>query len=153
VTILVERATVADAELVSAVRRLLPQLSESAGVPEASDLETIVTSPATTLLVARADRGEPIVGMLTLVAFRQVTGVRAWIEDVVVDEAARRLGAGRALVERAVELAQDAGATTIDLTSRPSRASARQLYESLGFEQRTTTVFRYSLEAGGAEPE
>ena len=99
VTIRVERVVVADAEVVAAVRRLVPQLSETAAEPEANDVETVVTSPATTLLVARDDEG-PIVGMLTLALFRLPSGVRAWIEDVVVDESARRLGAGRALVER-----------------------------------------------------
>jgi GNAT superfamily N-acetyltransferase len=148
VTIRVERAVVADAEIVAAVRRLLPQLSETAPEPEANDVETVVTAPATTLLVARDDEG-PIVGMLTLAMFRLPSGVRAWIEDVVVDESARRLGTGRALVEVALELAADAGATRVDLTSRPSRDSARRLYETMGFEERTTTVYRRPLEPPG----
>jgi ribosomal protein S18 acetylase RimI-like enzyme len=141
VTLSVERVVVADPELVAAVRRLLPQLSETAEPPEAYDLESIVTSPATTMLVAR-DEGRAIVGMLTLALFRLPSGVRAWIEDVVVDESARRLGAGRALVEAALALAVDSGAERVDLTSRPSRDSARRLYETMGFEERTTTVFR-----------
>jgi len=140
----VERAVVADAELVAAVRRLLPQLSETALPPEAYDLESIVTSPATSIFVAR-DAEREIVGMLTLALFRLPSGVRAWIEDVVVDEAARRLGAGRALVEAALALAADSGAVTVDLTSRPSRESARRLYETMGFEERTTMVFRRRL--------
>jgi ribosomal protein S18 acetylase RimI-like enzyme len=148
VTIRVERAVVADAEIVAAVRRLLPQLSETAPEPEANDVEAVVTAPATTLLVARDDEG-PIVGMLTLAMFRLPSGVRAWIEDVVVDESARRLGTGRALVEVALELAADAGATRVDLTSRPSRDSARRLYETMGFEERTTTVYRRPLEPPG----
>jgi ribosomal protein S18 acetylase RimI-like enzyme len=144
VTVRVERVVVADPEVVAAVQRLLPQLSENAPVPEAYDVETVVTSTATTLLVARDDDGS-IVGMLTLAIFRLPSGLRAWIEDVVVDEAARRIGAGRALVEKATELARESGAHRIDLTSRPSRESARQLYESMGFEERSTSVFRRQL--------
>ena len=140
----VEQAVVADAELVAAARRLLPQLSSTAPPPEANDLETVVTSQATTLLVARDAAGE-VLGILTLVTYRIPTGVRAWIEDVVVDEDARRLGAGRALVERAIELAVDAGARFVDLTSRPERESAHRLYETMGFEERTTTVYRRQL--------
>jgi ribosomal protein S18 acetylase RimI-like enzyme len=140
----VEQVVVADGEVVAAVRRLLPQLSENASEPEANDVETVVNAPATTLFVARDDGGR-IVGMLTLAAFRLPSGVRAWIEDVVVDEDARRSGAGRALVEAAVELAREAGATNVDLTSRPSRESARRLYETMGFEERSTTVFRKPL--------
>jgi ribosomal protein S18 acetylase RimI-like enzyme len=144
VTLSVERVVVADPEIVAAVRRLLPQLSDTAPPPEAYDLESIVTSPATTMLIARDD-DRSIVGMLTLALFRRPSGVRAWIEDVVVDESARRLGAGRTLVEAALSLAADAGAEKVDLTSRPSRDSARRLYETMGFEERTTTVFRRHL--------
>lgn len=143
-TVRVERAVVADPELVAAVRALVPQLSESAPAPEANDVETVVTSPATSLLVARDEAGR-VLGMLTLATFRIPTGVRAWIEDVVVDEGARGEGVGRALVVAAVELAVDAGAKTVDLTSRPQRESAHRLYRSLGFEERTTTVYRRLL--------
>lgn len=142
-SVVVEVVAVADPEVVAAVQRLVPQLSQTASIPTAYDVETVVGAPATTLLVARTD--EAIVGMLTLAVFRIPTGVRAWIEDVVVDEGVRRLGAGRALVERAVELAGEAGATTVDLTSRPSRGAAHALYGELGFEQRTTTVYRREL--------
>jgi len=135
---------VADPELVAAVRKLVPQLSERAEEPEANDLETVVNAPATTVFVARDDTGA-IVGMTTLATFRLVTGVRAWIEDVVVDEDARRLGAGRALVEAAVTLAREVGAEQVDLTSRPTRESARRLYDAMGFEERQTTVYRKSL--------
>jgi ribosomal protein S18 acetylase RimI-like enzyme len=144
VTLSIERVVVADPELLAAVRRLLPQLSETAEPPEAYDLESIVTSPATTMYVARDDN-KSIVGILTLALFRLPSGVRAWIEDVVVDESARRLGAGRALVEAALALAIGSGADKVDLTSRPSRDSARRLYETMGFEERTTTVFRRNL--------
>jgi ribosomal protein S18 acetylase RimI-like enzyme len=90
--------------------------------------------------VARVD-GE-IVGALTLVMFPIPTGLRAWIEDVVVDEAARGQGAGAALTREAVRLAQADGARTVDLTSRPSRQAANRLYERLGFQVRDSTVYR-----------
>ena len=51
-----------------------------------------MASPATDLFIA-IDDGGTIVGMATLVTFRIPTGLRAWIEDVVVDEAGR--GPGR----------------------------------------------------------
>ena len=88
-----------------------------------------------------------IVGALTLVLFRIPTGVRAWIEDVVVDSEARGLGVGRALNEAALDRARDAGATTVDLTSRPSREAANRLYQRIGFVQRSTNVYRFDLSA------
>lgn len=140
--------TVADAvtpDLVAAVTRLLPQLSSSAPPPTPSQVEEIVTSPATQLLVARV-HGE-IVGALTLVVFRIPSGVRAWIEDVVVDEATRGQGVGDALNREALRLAAEQGAKTVELTSRPSREAANRLYQRLGFKVRDTNVYRYELEA------
>ena len=88
-----------------------------------------------------------IVGMLTLVVFRIPTGVRAWIEDVVVDSAVGRRGVGEALTRAALDLAGTCGALTVDLTSRPSREAANRLYQKVGFEPRETNVYRYRLQA------
>ena len=145
--ITVEAAVTADPELYGAVVRLLPQLSGSAAPPTAYDLETIIESPATTLFVAR-DRAARIVGMLTLAVFKAPSGVRAWIEDVVVDGAARGAGAGAALVRAAVDFAATKGARTVDLTSRPDREAANRLYVREGFAARRTNVYRYSAEPG-----
>ena len=132
-------------ELVKAFGRLLPQLSRSAEPLDAAAIDTLVAWQGNTLLVARAE-GE-IVGALTLVMFPIPTGTRAWIEDVVVDEAARGQGVGAVLTREAVRLARAKGARTVDLTSRPSRAAANRLYERLGFELRDSKVYRL-VEAG-----
>ncbi len=135
-----------DDELVAAFARLTPQLSSSSPAPGADQLAAIVASPATVLFVARdIDSGE-IVGSLTLALFRIPTGMRAWIEDVVVDETARGKGVARALNQAALDRARREGARTVDLTSRPSRDVANKLYKRIGFEQRETNVYRYSLE-------
>lgn len=130
-------------ELVDAFARLIPQLSSSNPAPDADALGVICASPASHLLVAR-DAGGAIVGSLTLVVFPIPTGLRAWIEDVVVDESARGSGVGRRLNEHALELARGLGAATVDLTSRPSREAANRLYRSIGFEQRETNVYRFT---------
>lgn len=130
-------------EVVDAFDRLLPQLSTSAPPLDVATLSAIVSASASTVLLARAD-GQ-IVGTLTLAMFPIPTGVRAWIEDVVVDEAARGKRVGEALTVAAVRLAQDAGARTVDLTSRPSRAAAGRLYERLGFELRESRLYRYEI--------
>jgi len=127
--------------LLDAMARLLPQLSRSAPAPTDSELTEIVTSPATELLVARVDG--VVVGSLTLVIFRIPTGVRAWIEDVVVDTDARGHGVGEALNRFAVDLAVQRGARTVDLTSRPSREAANRLYQRIGFTRRESTVYRF----------
>ena len=104
----------------------------------------MLDAPGTTLLLARL--GDAIVGTLTLVVFRIPTGVRAWIEDVVVDDAARGRGAGDALTRAAIAKAAELGVKTVDLTSRPSREAANRLYQRLGFELRETNAYRYQIE-------
>ena len=138
----IEEVTSVDPELVASLRGLMFQLSPGATPPTDANLEEILDSPATRLLVARDDEGA-VVGSLTLVTFRIPTGVGVWIEDVVVDEDARGQGAGEALVEEAIRLASEAGVRTVDLTSRPSRDAANSLYEKIGFRSRETNVYRY----------
>lgn len=136
-------ATVVDDDLVDAFVRLTPQLSSSSPPPSREVLEEIVSSDATLLLLARDDDGA-VLGSLTLVLFRIPTGLRAWIEDVVVDGEARGRGVGEALNRFAIDLASQRGARSVDLTSRPSREAANRLYRRLGFEPRETNVYRYA---------
>lgn len=140
----VAEATDVTEDLVRAFQRLLPQLSRTGVPPSAAELDQIVRSPATILLVATADDSDAVVGSLTLVLFRIPTGVRAWIEDVVVDGAVRGKGVGEALNRHALAIAAERGATTVDLTSRPSRQAANRLYQRLGFEPRDTNVYRFT---------
>ena len=131
-------------EVVEAFARLVPQLSKTTVPPDRAALDGIVSSPADTHLNARHEG--KIVGTLTLVMFPIPTGMRAWIEDVVVDESARGLGIGEALSLEALSIAQAAGARTVDLTSRASRQAAGKLYEKVGFQLRETRVYRYRVQ-------
>ncbi len=140
--VIVTEVTEVTPALVAAFDRLVPQLSRSSPAPTAEELAEIASSPATVVLLASDDNGA-VLGSLTLVLFRTPTGVRAWIEDVVVDEGARRQGVAEALNRRALAIAGERGARTVDLTSRPSREAANRLYGRLGFEQRDTNVWRY----------
>jgi len=144
VAVSVQEATAVDDDLVDAFTRLIPQLSRSNPPPSKDELDELVRSEASHLLVARDDNGG-IVGSLTLVVFRIPTAVRAWIEDVVVDESARGQGVGEALNREALRLAGAHGARTVDLTSRPSREAANRLYQRIGFEPRETNVYRFEL--------
>jgi ribosomal protein S18 acetylase RimI-like enzyme len=129
------------AEVVEALGRLLPQLS-SATPPDAAELAAILAD-GSTMFVARVEGR--IVGTVTLVLYRIATGLKAWIEDVVVDEAARGHGVGEALNLAALDVARRRGATAVSLTSRPSRSAANRLYQRIGFSARDTNVYRYDL--------
>ena len=137
----------ASADVLAACHRLIPQLSSSSAPISAQELEEIIESDTTVLFAAHSNQesDQEIIGLLTLAIFRIPTGVRAWIEDVVVDDKARGKGVGDALNRAALAEAGRRGAKTVDLTSRPSREAANRLYQRLGFKQRETNVYRYDL--------
>ena len=132
-----------DDELVTAFADLIPQLSSSSPPPTAAALQAIVDSPDSVLYVARLDGR--VVGSLTLAFYRIPTGLKAWIEDVVVDDAARGQGVGEAMNRAAVAEAAHRGAKNVSLTSRSARAAANRLYQRLGFEPYETNVYRYTF--------
>jgi ribosomal protein S18 acetylase RimI-like enzyme len=143
---MIEKVTEVTDEIVVAFVRLIPQLSSSNPPPSREEIAEMVASPATVLFIARdPNRGGEIAGALTLALFRIPTGLRAWIEDVIVDSSSRGQGIGEALCMAAIEHAREAGATSVDLTSRPSREAANRLYQRIGFERRETNVYRYNL--------
>jgi ribosomal protein S18 acetylase RimI-like enzyme len=144
VSVHVEIASEATPELLTGLNHLLPQLSTSAAPLTTTDLESLLDSSSVTVFVAR-DEGR-FVGSLTLVIFPIPTGLRAWIEDVVVDETARGTGVGEALTNAAVEESRRRNVRSIDLTTRPSREAANRLYVRLGFQLRETNVYRFSVE-------
>lgn len=131
--------------LTDAYRVLIPQLSSSSSPPTGEALQRIIESDSAQILIAENENGE-ILGTMTIIIFQIPTGIRAWIEDVVVDSSARGKGIGKKLNLAALELAKQAGAKTVDLTSRPARQEANQLYRSIGFAERETNVYRFSFE-------
>ncbi len=140
----IEVVTEATPTVTKAVSQLVSQLSTSAAGPTFESIARVVKSPATILLVARSE-DDAYVGMLTLVLFEIPTGIRAMIEDVIVDAEHRGQGLAEALTREALKRAREAGARTVDLTSRPSREAANALYQKLGFERRESNVYRFSF--------
>jgi ribosomal protein S18 acetylase RimI-like enzyme len=133
-------------ELYEALQRLIPQLGAHKVPPTFDELKELVKSDTSTLLVAREpDENSPIVGILSLTIYRVPTGLRSIIEDVIVDENMRRRGIGEELIGRAIELAREAGANGVSLTSNPQREAANQFYRSIGFELRQTNPYFYRL--------
>ena len=124
---------------------LVPQLSTSNPPPSLDAVRAILAHEATTQFVARDDDGQ-IVGVATLAIFPIPTGWRAWIEDVIVDEASAGQGIGAQLTTAMLDHARAHGCVSVDLTSRPSREAANRLYKKLGFEERATNVYRMMLE-------
>jgi GNAT superfamily N-acetyltransferase len=96
----------------------------------------IIADPARSLLVAELDG--PLVGTVdVLIAPNLTHHAQPWalVENVVVADDARRRGAGRALMLRAIEIAREAGCYKVNLISGNERTGAHEFYRSLGFEE------------------
>ena len=139
----IKEVTAVSSELLSALQSLVKQLNPSASELSETELSKLVSADSSRLLVA-CRKGE-IVGSLTLVLLKTPSGLRARIEDVVVDESARGQGIGTALNEKALEIAKSIGLSSVDLTSNPRREAANRLYQSLGFKRQETNVYRFDL--------
>lgn len=138
------RLTTFDNETVQQVDSLLHMLSPKSQPVESIRLKSLIKEGRLHLFICRDDNAS-IIGMLTLTCCPTLARDKYWIEDVIVDEAFRGQGAGRALLRAAVEYArQELKASCIYLTSNPSRVQARALYRSEGFEEYETGVFRIS---------
>lgn len=140
----IDIATIADAELYEAFQRLVPQLTQNNPPPTQEELVALINEPVSTLLLARNASGQ-IVGALNLTVYRVPTGIRSIIEDVIVDLSARGQGIGEALMQRAIEIAKEKGASNIALTSNPLRVAANALYIKMGFEKRETNAYQMKL--------
>ena len=141
----VEAVTEASEEVLAALSRLLPQLNPTLPAPDMERLRRMVADPAVTLLVARD--GRAIVGTTTVIVYTTPFWIKARLDEVVVDAAARGSGVGEALVRAALDVGRRHGAQVAELQSGrgPNRAAAHRLYERLGFKIRETDVFRIEL--------
>lgn len=132
-----------DQKVVDVFAKLIPQLNDSIRPPSQEELEELIASGTSFLFVAEEQK--EIIGTLTIGTYRIPTGVKAWIEDVIVDENARGKGVGKQLTAHAIEFAKSRGWKKLELTSRPSRVAANELYRKLGFELRETNMYRLEL--------
>src|SRR5258706_1778432 len=138
----IEKVSEVTKEIYAALKLLVPQLGAHKVIPTWDEMNVLVRSEASTILIARyPNENSEIAGILTLTVYRVPTGVRSNVEDVVVDENMRRHGIAETLMCRAIELAGQAGASVLTLTSNPSREAANKLYQSMGFEKRETNSY------------
>jgi GNAT superfamily N-acetyltransferase len=139
----IERVGEATAEVHTALGRLLPQLNARLTLPPLERLEAIVADPSVTLLLAR-DGGE-IVGTATVIVYTTPFWIKARLDEVVVDQAARGKGVGAALVTACLDIAREKGAQVAELQSGVHRDAANRLYPRMGFERRESNLYRLVL--------
>jgi len=145
----IEALRAVDNDVVVAFHRLLAELGATT-FPSLDTLRAIVESNSVVVLVARNSGNRMLIGTLTLVMIHTPTGIRARIEDVVVDPVARGRGIGEALSRHAIRIATARQALTVDLTSKPSREAANRLYLRLGFRRVETNVYRFTPASGAS---
>jgi len=142
----ISRVTKIDDHLAKAIKDLFSQLTTSRKPPEKEDLKEIIATDSTILLILSKDKaGLEIIGTLSIAFYKTPSGHHAWVEDVIVDQQFRGKGLGKALMNKALELARERKASSVNLTSRPSRLAANQLYQKLGFEINKTNLYKYTL--------
>lgn len=143
----IEKASHLTPEIFEAVQHLVPLLGSHKPIPSWDDLTLLLNAGASTLLLARYPASDsPIAGMLTIAIYRVPTGIRSIVEDVAVDTAYRNRGIAKALLRSAMDVARQAGANGIALTSNPRRVEANQLYLRMGFQKRETNAYFLPLE-------
>jgi len=135
----IEQVSEANEELLEAIHRLLPQLTEARTPPTLEQLAETVAGQ--TMLIALDDATGRVIGTLTLIIYRVSSGLKARIEDVIVDKSARGQGVGDALVREGMARAGAAKVLMLELTSMPYRESANRLYKRLGFVRKPTNVY------------
>lgn len=138
-------ATADSKVLLDSICHLVSQLNPDSRAPGHEQIERILFTPSSTLLLA-LNEDDHVVGMATLVLFPVITGVRAILEDLVVDLKQRRTGVATALVQEIIRRAKSADAHALCLTSGDKRGAAMRLYRKLGFRTPTTNLYCLSLE-------
>jgi ribosomal protein S18 acetylase RimI-like enzyme len=126
-----------------AINQLIPQLDSKLDLLSVKNAKKIPKQKQIKILVASPkDNPDEIIGILFFVFFHSLAGKRARIEDLVVDKKYRGLGIGKKLVNRALTLAKKLKIKQIELTSRPERIVANNLYKNLNFLKKETNVYQ-----------
>ena len=103
----------------------------------------IVVDKNIVLVIARD--GTRTVGIGLLLIVTKFRGRYGYVEDMMVDEEYRGRGIGKAIAEYLIELAKKRKIKTLELSTRPSRIPANNLYKKLGFQYKETNVYRMQL--------
>ncbi|KIO75972.1 hypothetical protein TH53_17535 [Pedobacter lusitanus] len=140
----IEEITNYTSEIKNTVAYFLKLLQgNSTGISD-HQLQEIISSENSHLFFAINDH-DVYMGMLTVGIYQSPTGKKAWIEDVVVDEAFRGQGVGQTLTTFAVRFARQHQVDLLALTSSPVRVAANNLYKKLGFQPKETNVYKMIL--------
>jgi len=126
------------------INYLLSILSQNINPLNAGQLKETIAQKNFYLFTARDQ--EKIVGLASIYFQKLLSKKTSWVEDVVVDKNYQGQGLGKKLTEVLIAKAKELGVDNIDLTSKPHRLAANNLYQKLGWQKRETNVYRLRLE-------
>ena len=134
----IERIVDITPEVLAAAQHLSPQLESSNQVAITQEyFERIVSNQDNVWLMARRASDAKYIGMASLVIMAMPTNIRACLENVVVDESARGLGAGTALCEAAKEIANEQNVNTLRAAASKNNVASQRMLQKAGFEVET----------------
>jgi GNAT superfamily N-acetyltransferase len=144
----VRQAGPADADVVAplfdAYRQFYEQPSDLA-LARRFIVERLERAESVVFLAERDGRAVGFVQLYPLFSSTAARPRRLWLlNDLFVAPEARGSGIGRALLARARRLAEETGATGLELATARSNATAQRLYESVGY-RRDDAFLRYEL--------
>jgi len=106
-----------------------------------------VLDPENPISLVYCKENNKVLGMALMCTYTVISGIKGWVEDVVVDVEHRGKGIGRRLMEKLVELGKENGLTEILLFSADKRIEAINLYKSLGFKEKESRIYVLKTEA------
>ena len=128
--------------MTTALNTLLSSLSpHSTTSPE--KLQAVADDPNAHLFLIR--EGDEIVATATLCVCHTPESTIGFVETVVVAPECRGKGYGRKIMEDVIAKAKDLGCDKLQLTSKPSRVAANELYKKLGFSLKETNCYKLEL--------
>lgn len=92
------------------------------------------------------DDGKPVGFTQLFPSFSSVSMQKSWVlNDLYVEESARRKGGAIELIKKAIGLAEETGAKGILLETGQENVNAQNLYEKIGFTRDTNFYYYFSL--------
>lgn len=114
---------------------------ETRALPADASLAALVADPDALVLAGTIDG--TVVGYAVAVTEQLRTGDRLGVvTDVYVEEGARGVGVGEALLDQVVAWCEAAGCIGIDALALPGNRSTKNFFESFGFTARAIVVHR-----------
>jgi ribosomal protein S18 acetylase RimI-like enzyme len=92
------------------------------------------------------DESNPVGFVQLYPSFSSVSMKRSWVlNDLYVNEAARKKGFGEKLIKKAIEYAEETGAKGLLLETGHDNVKAQRLYEKVGFKKESNYFYYFSL--------